>query len=565
MRKVWSVVAWGLAALALLWSVPALASQFDDVPQDHWAYDALDYLQEAGLVEGYPDGTFKGNRPFTRYEMAMVVARVFTKIQDFQASLQSGTSPNGEPVDLKEVYARMDKLSDEFRDELKDLGARVTALEDEQTRQRGDIDDLKALVKDSGLTGEMRVQGGEFFAGGSHNVPTDIGWASEFKLNYMFHPDRDLDVNLKLKANESDGFIGTFQTPGMNNEQGGQIATPPLGTRTSGSSFLIDEMNARYHWHGAPNSLGESPTVTLGRQYFSQGEFGLAGDNGFRSNFGLRFDTTFGANFDGYLGYYRMNSTNSLAPWANVNPNANQSSAASADGDDYLLAGLEYHAGETEIPGHDYSLVARADYAPNGFGQEQYIDFSGNATIPWFNDTFLNGVRGEWLYVMRDAAGHNPNNDLGLTPYSWILELDVFNDGRSRVSLAGAQIAQVEGLPVLANVDNDPFSEYDFTVNELGDGYNFSHQGRNYFPSDFNGFGIQAEHSFNNKLHSTLTWYTGKRIDATANSRPGMLRLNLKYPVTDNSQLGLDFIAAGERNGLSDNVGLVRGEYKITF
>jgi hypothetical protein len=541
-----------------------MAGGFDDVPDDHWAYDALDYLWEAGLVEGYPDGTFKGDRSFTRYEMAMVIARVFTKMEDFQASLSQGTAGSNGDLDTREVYSRLDRLSDEFRDELTSLGARITAVEDEQVRIRGEVQDLKQIIKDSGMSGDMRVRGGYFFNTGSNNITTDLGWESRFKLNYMFQPDRNTDVKLSLLAFESDGLIGSYLTPGLNNEQPGQVGTPPNGLRTSGSSFMIDEMNVRYRMAQASNLFGKVPELTIGRQYFSQGEFGMAGDNGFRSNFGIRFDTCFGANFDAYLGYYRMRAQNTLAPWTNNTPNANQSTGTAWDGDDFLLAGLEYHSGESTIPGHAYKMVARVDYAPQGYGQEQYLSLSGNMELPWFNDTFLNGIRGEWVYVMQNAAGQDPDA-LGLTPYSWIVELDLYNNGKSRLSVAGAQIAQIEGLPVLANVDNDPFSEYDFTVNQTGDAFNMSREGRNYFPADFSGFGIQAEHTFGSKLHSTLSWYNGKRIDATASERPGMLRLRLKYPLTDNSMLGLDVIGAGERSNLEDPIGLVRGEYKIKF
>ena len=45
-------------------------SSYDDVPKDHWAYNALDYLTERGVLEGYPDGFFKGDRTLTRYEFA---------------------------------------------------------------------------------------------------------------------------------------------------------------------------------------------------------------------------------------------------------------------------------------------------------------------------------------------------------------------------------------------------------------------------------------------------------------------------------------------------------------
>ena len=48
---------------------------FPDVPSNHWAYDAVYALSERGLVEGYPDGTFGGDRMMTRYEFAQIVYR----------------------------------------------------------------------------------------------------------------------------------------------------------------------------------------------------------------------------------------------------------------------------------------------------------------------------------------------------------------------------------------------------------------------------------------------------------------------------------------------------------
>jgi hypothetical protein len=143
---------------------------------------------------------------------------------------------------------------------------------------------------------------------------------------------------------------------------------------------------------------------------------------------------------------------------------------------------------------------------------------------------------------------------------------DLFNGA----ALCLRRWAQIEAAR-LASVDNDPFSEWDFTINEAADAFNFSREGRNYFPADFFGFGLQAEYTFGSSVYSTLTYYDGERVDATsvgggtASERPGMLRLNFRYPFTNNSSFGLDFIAAGERDGLSDPIGLVRGEFKIHF
>jgi hypothetical protein len=98
----------------------ASATPFSDVPANHWAYQAIQSLAADGLVEGYPDGKFKGDRPMTRYEMAVLVARVIAKVQA------------GMPRDYatKADLDKLQKLIDAFKDELDALGVRVTNLED---------------------------------------------------------------------------------------------------------------------------------------------------------------------------------------------------------------------------------------------------------------------------------------------------------------------------------------------------------------------------------------------------------------------------------------------------
>lgn len=73
----------GIAAVAVFLiaaTVPAFAQgAFADVPSDHWAYDAVQELAQAGIVIGYPDGLYKGQRQMTRYEFAMAIARLLDK------------------------------------------------------------------------------------------------------------------------------------------------------------------------------------------------------------------------------------------------------------------------------------------------------------------------------------------------------------------------------------------------------------------------------------------------------------------------------------------------------
>ncbi|MBR1579703.1 MAG: S-layer homology domain-containing protein [Selenomonadaceae bacterium] len=89
----------------------AAANPFSDVPRGHWAYDAVTQLAADGIIEGYGDGTFLGNRNITRYEMAQMVAKALAR------------NPQGTD------RAAVDRLAAEFADELSNLGVRVSELE----------------------------------------------------------------------------------------------------------------------------------------------------------------------------------------------------------------------------------------------------------------------------------------------------------------------------------------------------------------------------------------------------------------------------------------------------
>ncbi len=90
----------------------AAANPFSDVSADHWAYDAVTQLAADGVIEGYGDGTYRGQRNITRYEMAQMIAKAMAK-GDVGATDK----------------ALIDRLAAEFSDELNSLGVRVSNLE----------------------------------------------------------------------------------------------------------------------------------------------------------------------------------------------------------------------------------------------------------------------------------------------------------------------------------------------------------------------------------------------------------------------------------------------------
>ena len=113
------------------------ADSFSDVPQGHWAYDALDYLAKDGVIDGMGDGTFQGDRTMTRYEMASIVAK----------AMQKGGLGIGD-------QAVLDKLAAEYGDE-------IATLKKQTAQNTKDIKDLKEKTDKFKVSGLARVQVGD--------------------------------------------------------------------------------------------------------------------------------------------------------------------------------------------------------------------------------------------------------------------------------------------------------------------------------------------------------------------------------------------------------------------
>ena len=153
LKKMLAVVA---AASLVAVAAPAFAANpFSDVPMNHWAYDAVEQLSAKGILEGYPNGTFKGNRAMTRYEIATMVAR-----------MMAAGGLSGE--DLEKLKA----LVVEFQPELEALGVKVDGFDSR----------LSALEKGVGgwkITGQMRF---DYNAWDNDGAATGAG-ADGFTMN----------------------------------------------------------------------------------------------------------------------------------------------------------------------------------------------------------------------------------------------------------------------------------------------------------------------------------------------------------------------------------------------
>ncbi|HEY9692933.1 MAG TPA: iron uptake porin [Oculatellaceae cyanobacterium] len=101
-------------------------SQFRDVQPSDWAYEALSrVVQTYGCLQGYPDGTYRGNRALSRYEFAAGLNACLRQIEALIARTPTGSTGGVSQSDLQALQ----RLTEEFRTELATIGTRVDNLE----------------------------------------------------------------------------------------------------------------------------------------------------------------------------------------------------------------------------------------------------------------------------------------------------------------------------------------------------------------------------------------------------------------------------------------------------
>ena len=214
MKKILAIAA--VAALTAGVSAYA-ANPFSDVSPDDWAYQAVSDLSDQGVVEGYPDGTFKGERNMTRYELAQVIARLMAREDQLNA----------------EQKATLDKLAGEYADELANLGVRVSNLE----KKVGNIS----------WSGDARMRWKE--NGYNNGSKTADGW------------DGRMRINAKAQVNDSTYVRGRFNS----------------SMKFKDSTEANTSMDVLFVHH----QFGDKVGMNLGRNFLTFGQTGMYYDDFF--------------------------------------------------------------------------------------------------------------------------------------------------------------------------------------------------------------------------------------------------------------------------------------------
>lgn len=170
----------------------ALASNPFDVPAKHWAYEAVSKLAKAGIIDGYDDGSFRGDQTINRYEMAQIVAKAM--------SHASKADENNKVL--------IDKLAVEFETELRTLGARVTKLEDRTTKLEAksnfkiESESLIQFQSDSPPTSNLKLRAND-----------QLSWRERLYLSGTVNDNTSYDARLQTTI----GKFGSTEVPGAGN------------------------------------------------------------------------------------------------------------------------------------------------------------------------------------------------------------------------------------------------------------------------------------------------------------------------------------------------------------
>lgn len=244
-----------LAALMLTTSFVMADNAFSDVTPDDWSYKAVSQLADEGVIDGYPDGTFKGNKNITRYEMGQIVARLMAKEDTLTADQK----------------ATLDKLSTDYADELDNLGVRVDKLENQVFKDTTFMYDFRASAMPS-----------------YDNIFKDSDNDHDDSMGFRFR------VNSYTKMTPRLWLYGQLETHMSMN---GKSFTGVNATDEDDSEFKLNRFFTTYHWGDVKDHyfFDKGPTddnIVIGRFPMRMGVTGYTYDGEF-TGIGVQFGDYF--------------------------------------------------------------------------------------------------------------------------------------------------------------------------------------------------------------------------------------------------------------------------------
>ena len=425
-------------AMALLIAVPSFAqSPADTVPFDHWAYDAVQQLVDVGIIIGYPDGTFKGDRAMTRYEFAMAISRLLTQLPELVGEGPAGADgapgadgaagaagpagpqgPAGPPgaagavgpqgpegtVDEAAIAEIVNRLLDEFKDELADLKEDVEYLQNDVYDLSDRLNWVEAQLGGPEITGWLDWRMGL------------VG--EEIDLDHEYD---NLTARIGIAGDISDDVYGAI----MLQARDGMNPNDAYGA----NALYLDEAYVRFN-----TTIVNPVTWTIGRQNFAYA-MGLVADTDRQSLQGVRSEWPdflgTGVDVEWFAG-----QADEVVDLFGFVPTMDSQPAEADDADGYFAARASYNAGSWAVGGN---------FLGSGVSQTNILVYDGpnaNGPAPWLIndetaysvDVWLN-LWGRDIYVEgatmvehanRDTMPGNRNVETGENPSAIMAMVDIW-------------------------------------------------------------------------------------------------------------------------------------------
>ena len=275
----------------------ASANPFVDIPSNHWAYDAVAQLADDGVVVGYGDDTFRGDRNITRYEMAQIIARAMTK----------------KDLTIKDK-ALLDRLEAEFADELASLGVRVSNLERNAdfVKWNGQLRYTYTSVRPED---ESKINDNKLLFRLEPSAEVNSNWHVKARLDANLNiADDEKDSEVRLKRAFAEGNFKTW------NVKLGKMGLNSAESYQAPGALVFDKefSGAEVSWPGTLSLKVQAGRLNLEDAYKGV-NFGLT-HNDIANYYGAEFQYQ-KKKLNAGVAYYRLNSSDLVSMTDKTNEN----------------------------------------------------------------------------------------------------------------------------------------------------------------------------------------------------------------------------------------------------
>ena len=264
MRNINKVALALLLASSLSSAYAATNKLYDDVPTNHWAYAAVEDLTSKGLLQGFPDGKFKGNKPMTRYDFALVVNRMLTRTNQLTENGNGISKKDLQSLEdlVSEFVNELETISDELnevKEDVKQLETKVETVESNVEKIDEKVNNVSDRLGNVKVTGSLLAQNWDYQ---KTNRNIDDFQNVQVRLGFNAKPTDRVEADFSYVAYDKDLDSDTTDDVAKLTDNGSSVTR--FG-RTKGSND-VEVANLKLK-----NLFMDNDMIQIGRRFMTHG------------------------------------------------------------------------------------------------------------------------------------------------------------------------------------------------------------------------------------------------------------------------------------------------------